>query len=241
MKKVLLSAFFVVLIFIILFLSTPTRTIGTGILLDNTGRLLVLKSLVENASDIVVKFPNADNIKAIKINDTGSDLLSVLQLETPPKVERDSIRFSNLFATKNGDYLFGLFYPIANTQEDKHILREGNIISSTGPNEDNRFFEIDFPIKPGEGGAALFNGNGEIVGIALSPQDMQKVLDLDLKTSKTNGYGLKISSIKGFEEIISQKSLPSSALSKKRPNLSKGLPYFIEGVQKNIILIETGS
>jgi len=241
MQKFLFPTALVVLFFTILFLTTPTRTIGTGILLNNDGRLVVLTSLTENASDIVVKFPNADDIHAKKTGKTTSNLLSVFQLETAPKVERAPIRFSDSFRIKKGDYLFALFYPIANTQEDKHVLREGNIISANGPGDDNRFFEIDFPINPGEGGAPLFNSKGEAVGITLSAQDIQKILGSDLKTSNLKGYGLRNSSIKGFKKIISQKSLSPSSLSKRRLDLSKGLSYFIEGIQKNIVLIETAT
>ncbi len=234
MKKFLTPVVLLVLVLSALFVSTPTRRIGTGILLDNDGRLLVLNSLVENTSNIVVKFPNADNINATKTSDTVSSLLAVLQLKTPPKVKRASIRFSNVFESKNGDYLFALFYPIANTQEDKHILREGNIISSKGPGGDDRFFEMDFRIEPGEGGAALFNGGGEVIGIAISPNDIQRILGSNLKISKIKGYGLKISSIKGLKKVISQRS-PSPSSSKKRADLSKGLSHFIEEVQKNIM------
>ncbi len=239
MQKFLILTALVILIFTILFLATPTRTIGTGILLNEDGRLIVLTSLVENASDIIVKFPNADDIQAKKIGRTFSNLLSIFQLKTPPKVERVPIRFSNSFKIKKGDYLFALFYPITNTQEDKHVLREGNIISTNGPGGDNRFFEIDFPINPGESGAAIFNKKGEAIGVALSPQEVQKNLNSDLEVSNLSGYGLKYSAIKEFGKIISQKPLSPSSLSKRQRDLSKGLSYFIEGIQKNIILIET--
>jgi len=241
MQKFLIPAALVILVFTFLFLATPTRTIGTGILLDKDGRLIVLTSLVEDASDIIVKFPNADDIHAKKTSKTVPNLLSIFQLDTSPKVERASIRFSDSYRIKKGDYLFALFYPIANTQEDKHILREGNIISADGPGGDDRFFEIDFSINPGEGGAPLFNSKGEAVGITLSAQDIQKVLGSDLKTSNLKGYGLKNSAIKEFRKIISQKPLSPSSLSKRQLDLSKGLSYFIEGIQKNIVLIETGN
>jgi S1-C subfamily serine protease len=222
-------------------LATPTRRIGTGILLDQDGRIVVLTSLVENASNIIVKFPNADDIRAKKTSKNASELLSIFQLESPPKVKRAPIRFSDSFI-KTGDYLFALFYPIANTQEDKHILREGNVVSLNGPDGDNRFFEVNFPIKPGEGGAPLFNSKGEVVGITLSAQDVQKVLGSDLKISTLKGYGLKNSAIKGFRKIFYQKTLSSSSsLTKRQLDLSKGLSYFIEGIQKNIVLIETGA
>jgi S1-C subfamily serine protease len=239
MQKFLFPTALAVLVFTILFFATPTRTIGTGILLDKDGRLIVLTSLVENASDIIVKFPNADNIHAKKTGKTASNLLSVFQLETLPKVERTSVQFSDSFRIKKGDYLFALFYPIANTQEDKHILREGNITSANGPGGDNRFFEIDFPVNPGEGGGPLFNSKGEVVGITLSAQDIQKVLGSDLKVSNLKGYGLKNSAIKGLKKIIYQKPLSPSSLSKRQLDLSRGLAYFIEGIQKNIVLIET--
>lgn len=239
MQKILFPTALLILVFTILFLATPTRTIGTGILLDKEGRLIVLTSLVKNASKIIVKFPNADNIKAKKTGKTASNLLSIFQLETPPKVERTPIRFSNSSNLKKGDYLFALFYPIANTQEDKHILREGNILSVNGPGGDNRFFEIDFPINPGEGGAALFNNKREAIGIALSPQDIQKILGSNLQLSNSKGYGLKNSAVKGFRKIFPNKLLPPSALSSNPQSLSKELSYFIEGIQKNILLIET--
>lgn len=241
MQKLLFPTALVVLVFTFLFLATPTRTIGTGILLEKDGRLIVLTSLVENDSNIIVKFPNADNIHAKKIGKTSSKLLSIFQLETPPKVERAPIRFSDSFRIKNGDYLFALFYPIANTQEDKHVLKEGNVISANGPGGDSRFFEINFPINPGEGGTALFNSKGEAVGITLSGKDMQKTLGLDIKVSNLKGYGLRNSAIKGFRKIISQNSLSRSALSRKQLNLTKGLSNFIEGIQKNIVLVETGT
>ena len=142
---------------------------------------------------------------------------------------------------KTGDSLFALFYPIANTQEDNHLLREGKIISLKGPGGDNRFFEIDFSIKSGEGGAAIFNNNREIIGITLSQQDIRKILGHDLKISKSKWYGLKISSLKGLSEVISKITKSHSSLSKKRPDLSKRLPDFIKEIQKNILLIEVGT
>ena len=109
---------------------------------------MTLSHLVDNAKDIIIKFPNADNIEANIIKKTIPKFLSILKLKTPPKIERGLMFFSDSIQIKKGDYLFALFYPIANTQEDKHILREGSILSKSGPNGEDEFFEIDFPIHP---------------------------------------------------------------------------------------------
>ncbi len=241
MKKFFLLSIGVVLLFIALFLATPTRTIGTGILLGTDGRLITLTHLVENATDIIVKFPNADDIRANKAIKADSNLLSILQLETSPKIERSLIRFSNSIEVKKGDYVFALFYPIANTQEDQHIAEEGNIISMDGTNGDKRVFQISFPIKPGQSGAPVFNSNGEVIGFALTAQDFEKVLDIKIALSKEVGLVLKNSAINGFDKIISRNTRSAKSRPQRSLGLSKGLSYFKEGIQKNIVLIETGT
>jgi S1-C subfamily serine protease len=139
---------------------------------------------------------------------------------------------------KKGDYVFALFYPIANTQEDQHTLKEGNIISMVGANENKRIFQVNFPFQPGQSGAPIFNGNGEVIGFALTNQDLKKVLGVDAPTSTSSGFALKSSTITGLSEIRSRNTIGAKS---KPLNLSKGLSYFKEGIQKNIVLIETGN
>ena len=139
---------------------------GTGIVLDNNGRILTNSHVIEGASRIQVVLNNGRSLDATVLATDPDNDLAVIGVNAPS---------GTLHPAKLGDssklYVGQPVLAIGNPLGYEASLTEGIISGldrtfqdTQGP-QMNHLIQSDAAINPGNSGGPLINGRGEVIGI----------------------------------------------------------------------------
>ncbi len=228
MKKAIGTVLLAGLLIGLLIWSTPVTRLGSGFLIGNTQFVLTDHGLVKDAGDILVKFPNEDDIPAKWINKGKTGTVAILELVEPPKVKREPFSLQSENAGLKDTYVFSLGYPWTNTLEDRHTLLEGSLASQR--ENASGFLQFHMDLDPVHSGSPLLNGNREVVGMILSA-----------KTASDRGEHLgKLNQaipVSVLIDVMNKNKIFSNAKSfLTLENLA--IEEFIEATRNNVVLIE---
>jgi serine protease Do len=142
----------------------PSRTMGSGFVIDQDGFILTNHHVVDGAEEIQVQFSDRSEFSAVIV---GSDRRSDLALLKIEAENLPSLQFAESDSIKVGSWVlaigspFGLDYSVT-----------AGIVSAIGrslPTERGEnyvpFIQTDVAINRGNSGGPLFNLEGEVVGI----------------------------------------------------------------------------
>ena len=138
---------------------------GTGFAISEQGYIATNYHVIENANNIYVKGINGDLSQSypakIVISDKINDL-AILKIEKslggiPYGMKEDK--------TDVTEEVFAYGYPLTSLLGKEIKFTDGRISSSTGMENDPRYYQHTASLQPGNSGGPLFNKNGNIVGI----------------------------------------------------------------------------
>ncbi|MBZ4660213.1 MAG: DegQ family serine endoprotease, partial [Desulfacinum sp.] len=171
-----------------------THSLGSGVVIDETGLILTNNHVVEKADEIKIKLQNGKEYDAKVVGRDPKTDLALIKAQpdedfpkAAPLGDSDSLRV--------GDWVMAVGNPfgLGHTVTVGIISAKGRIIGA-GPYDD--FLQTDAAINPGNSGGPLFNMRGEVVGINTAivargqgigfaiPINMAKELLPQLKTGK---------------------------------------------------------
>lgn len=119
-----------------------------------------------------------------------------------------------------GEDIFVLGYPLTSTMGDEIKLTTGVVSSRTGFQGDISSYQISAPIQPGNSGAPLFDGKGNLVGIVSAKH----------RGAENVGYAIKTTYLMNLvESSISAPILPNSnqTTGMSLPNKVKSLKNYV--------------
>jgi serine protease Do len=139
-----------------------TSQIGSGVIVDSTGVILTNNHVVEDASEIVVRFTDGRELKA---SDVKVDPLSDLAIVRVKDGQRlPTARLGDSSALEIGDWVIAIGSPF-----ELETTVSAGIISGQGRGiekiQRGRLIQTDAAINPGNSGGPLVNLDGEVVGI----------------------------------------------------------------------------
>ncbi|MBX9853540.1 MAG: serine protease [Cytophagaceae bacterium] len=159
--------------------STPqTYFSGTGTLISNEGYVLTCYHLVKNAKAISLENKIAGKISAIKVFEDKTRDIAILKVDKEKIKSLGSIPFS--MKTRNVDLaekVFTLGFPGREV-----VYGEGTVSAGSGFHGDTLAYQISIPLNPGNSGGALFDEQGNIVGIISGKQTGAELANFAVKT-----------------------------------------------------------
>jgi serine protease Do len=139
------------------------QSAGSGVIINNTGRIVTNAHVVRNATDLSVELSDGTELPATLIGFDERTDIAVLQLKSnAPKIaplaigSSDSLRLGEVVLAIGNP--FGVGHSVSMgiiSAKSRHIGLEG----------DEDFLQTDAAINPGNSGGALVNLRGELVGI----------------------------------------------------------------------------
>lgn len=166
--------------------STKT-SVGTGFGISPNGHIITNAHIVENSKKINVYYKSksydAELISIDHIND-----IAVLKIDTPIKFLPLNIDSK----IKIGTEISVLGYPNISVLGEEQKATFGYINSTSGANNDARFFQISAPIQPGNSGSPLLNNHGEVIGIVTSSLKQSVALKTTGSLAQNVNYATKI-------------------------------------------------
>lgn len=146
---------------------------GSGSLISESGLVITNYHIIEDKSEISVLFPqlNKEYFSEIVLKDKNNDI-AVLRLRdfNYSEIFSNPIPFtiSHSSKTKLGEDVYTLGFPLGDFLGKSAKFSSGKINSLFGIQDDPRVYQISNPVQLGNSGGALFNSNGEYIGIVFS-------------------------------------------------------------------------
>lgn len=146
--------------------STPPKTIigtGTGFFITNDV-IVTNHHVIENAYYLYIY--DKDSGKEYPLYVIAKDINNDLALLKSPEFKKDNIPFSiSEKDVRTGDEVFTIGYPEAQYLGIEPKFADGKVSALTGFKDNAAEYQLTVPVHPGNSGSALFNKDGEIIGV----------------------------------------------------------------------------
>lgn len=192
-----------------------TLVSGSGFILTEDGLLATNAHVIKDAKKIEVKISNELGIfnynAKIVLKDSNNDV-AILKIDDPKFKGLNSIPYDLIRKSEIGENVFTIGFPLNDIMGTNFKVTNGIISSSTGIEDDVRFYQISVPLQPGNSGGPLFNKDGNIVGLTTAKLNSEAA-----GTSVENvNYAIK------SQYLIDILNLLPSYIAPKSTNIAKG-------------------
>ena len=141
---------------------TPSRGLGSGVIIDPSGIVLTNNHVVEGADEVIVQLNDGRQFQATDIKVDEKTDLAVLRIKANESLPAARLGDSDMLEI--GDWVIAIGNPfeLESTVSAGIISAKGR---SLGAVRRARFLQTDAAINPGNSGGPLVNLDGEVVGI----------------------------------------------------------------------------
>ena len=141
---------------------SESRSVGSGIIIDEEGTILTNSHVVVDADEIIVRFSDGREVKPTEIKSDSKSDLAILRI--PVQSELQAARLGDSDQLAIGDWVIAIGSPfeLDTTVSAGIISGKGRGISQI---KRGRLLQTDAAINPGNSGGPLVNIDGEVVGI----------------------------------------------------------------------------
>ena len=186
----------------------PTVGFGSGVFVTTAGHILTAAHVIENASKVMARIGEGPIEAEIVAVDYPND---VALLKVDAEVHAAPVRPSASVALGNGVFTIG--FPNMLLQGTEPKFTEGTISSTSGMRDDPRQFQVSVQVQPGNSGGALFDENGNVVGLVVARLDDEATTKLTGSAPQNVNYAVKSSYALPLIE-----SLKTELLAEQRPS-----------------------
>ena len=210
--------------------STPSTWTGSGFALNN-GYVVTNYHVAGDAKTIRIKGINGDLSKtysAVLVASDKQNDIAILKIQDSSFNGFGSIPYSLKMKTLDvGESVWALGYPMTSIMGEEIKFTDGKISARSGVEGLISLYQISVPIQPGNSGGALFDSNGNIVGITSSG------LNRELNTENVN-YAIKVS----YLNLLIESMLDTNIIPEGTALRGQSLTTQIKLAKKYVFLIE---
>ncbi|MDL2247160.1 serine protease [Bacteroides sp. OttesenSCG-928-J23] len=201
---------------------------GTGFAIASNGLIATNYHVIENAKTIKVRGVNGNFDKAysaeIMLADRKNDL-AIVKIKESSFASLGTIPYVFKTEAANvGADIFVLGYPLRASMGDEIKLTNGIVSAKTGFQGDVTSYQISAPVQPGNSGGALFNKDGDIVGIVNAKHTLAENASYAIKTS----YLINLVNLLNAPPVLQKTSILRSQSLSQQTEIIKKFIYIIE-------------
>ena len=140
--------------------------LGSGVVIDSQGHILTNNHVVEDLTNISVRFADGSVYEATVVGtDPGNDL-AVIEVDAPADLLRPAT-LGDSESVKVGELVIAIGNPfdIEGTLTQGVVSGVGRTLTGNTGRPLRKLIQSDAAINPGNSGGGLFNASGELVGI----------------------------------------------------------------------------
>lgn len=142
-----------------------SQSLGSGVIVDESGIILTNNHVVEGAQDIRISLADGQEFHTeLVLADEKTDL-AVLKVKSPPAGGFVELPFATDESLEVGDLVLAIGNPFGVGQTVTSGIVSALARTGVGVSDFQFFIQTDAAINPGNSGGALVNMRGELVGI----------------------------------------------------------------------------
>jgi len=153
------------------------KSLGSGVIVSNDGLIATNAHVVQKATQIYVVLYDGTMVQAKPLRVSQSDDLAIIQADLPFPVIK--VRYADARELMVGETVIAIGDPLGLENSVTVGVVSGKDRAFTSPECEyvcSGLVQTDAPINPGNSGGALFNLDGELVGINMAVvQDAQNI------------------------------------------------------------------
>jgi serine protease Do len=164
----------------------PANYSGTGFAINNEGYFVTNYHVTEGADSVYIQNREGNYFKAHLVTFDSKTDVAILQVDYKNfRFAKGEVPYAFSSGKKPlGSKIFTLGYP-----QDEIVYNEGYISSKNGYQGDSMQYRLELPANPGQSGAPVLDGSGNVIGIVTG------------KESQTEGTTYAVST-KAVEELL---------------------------------------
>ncbi|MCK4358417.1 MAG: tetratricopeptide repeat protein [Candidatus Cloacimonetes bacterium] len=190
---------------------------GSGFIINNDGFIVTNYHIIEGMENIDIYFPSNDKQYKVEIviKDINNDiaLLKINDSRFTKVIGNIPFGLGSSSDIKVGQEVFTIGFPLEDILGKSAKLSTGLVNSLYGILDDPTLIQISNPIQPGNSGGALFNSNGDVIGIVIASLNAKYFYEnTDIIPQNVN-FAIKVDYLRNLismlpdgEEILNRKS-----------------------------------
>ncbi|HWB01548.1 MAG TPA: serine protease [Verrucomicrobiales bacterium] len=213
----------------------PRRTLATNVAAASgtgtavgDGTLVVTCAHVVNGRKAVSVLSSGKSYECEVLSEDKVSDIAVLKLKEG-KLPAVTI---NTLGAETGETVFTLGFPNPDIQGTEAKLTDGKVSSLSGIKNDQSSMQITVPLQPGNSGGALFNMNGEIVGVVTSKLSAAAALTTGALPENVN-YAVKVKAV--MEAVPAEQLKLKTSQIRKPAGLS--LPEVVKRLNASVVQV----
>ncbi|MEM6533842.1 MAG: DegQ family serine endoprotease [Myxococcota bacterium] len=140
------------------------QSLGSGVIVDDSGVILTNNHVIDGASTIRVTLSDGREFEAEKVGTDPESDIGVLKLKEEV-ADLEALSFGNADSLRLGDIVLAVGNPFGVGQTVTMGIVSAKGRANVGIVDYEDFIQTDAAINPGNSGGALVNSRGELVGI----------------------------------------------------------------------------
>ncbi|MGB0921201.1 MAG: DegQ family serine endoprotease [Alphaproteobacteria bacterium] len=138
-------------------------SLGSGFVIHENGTVVTNNHVIADADEIMVIFPNGDELEAEIVGRDPKTDIAVLKVD-PKGKKLKAVRWGNSSKARVGDWVVAIGNPLGlGGSVTAGIISARNRDINAGPYDD--FIQTDAPINRGNSGGPLFDLDGQVIGV----------------------------------------------------------------------------
>ncbi|MBF0164209.1 MAG: trypsin-like peptidase domain-containing protein, partial [Magnetococcales bacterium] len=142
--------------------SMQSRSLGSGVLIDDAGHILTNHHVVDEADEILVRLSDERELVASVVGRDAKSDLALIRIKTEGKLP--SATLGNSDQAEVGSWVVAIGNPFG-LEASVTVGIISALGRSIGSGPYDNFLQTDAAINPGNSGGPLFNLQGEVIGI----------------------------------------------------------------------------
>jgi S1-C subfamily serine protease len=168
---------------------------GTGFCVSENGYFLTNYHVVKDADQVRITIDASDQEIVAEVVKTNPRIdLALLKVDGTFR----PVRFASETDFRLGEPIWVLGFPNPDRQGTSIKVTQGCVSSEKGPQDEDRSFQMDAAVQPGNSGSPVINEYGEVIGVAAGQLIEEEVLKESGRTPQNVNYAIKGSYITRF-------------------------------------------
>lgn len=171
---------------------------GTGFVINPTGMILTNDHVIDECTNVTVRFGGSDPLAASIIARDPQNDLALLKM---PSWSGTVARFREGGPVRPGDSVVAFGFPLQGRLSSTGNVTTGSVTALAGLGDDARYLQVSAPVQPGNSGGPLLDLSGNVIGVIVSKLTIVRMGAGKIDIPQNVNFAIKTAVARAFLEL----------------------------------------
>lgn len=209
--------------------SSSNKRLATGFFVSNEGHFLTNYHVTKGSQEISITTYDGRKVPARVLKENPEIDIVLAKAEVASK----GVTIGTRAQVAKGDEVFTLGYPLFVIQGSEQKATFGRINAYSGIRNDQKVYQIDVPLQPGNSGGPLISEHGVVVGVIKATFNQLTAMQTLGTLTQNINYAVKTDEIVPMLEDVLGSQLKYGSRAQRQT-----MPDLINRFEKSVVLVE---